>query len=265
MFDRFNRRIHYLRISVTDRCNLRCGYCMPAEGVTLVRREDILSFEEIEALVVKAVELGVDKVRLTGGEPLVRHGIVNLVRRLAGIPGVADFAMTSNGVLLKDYAVALREAGLRRLNISLDSMDAERFRRISRIGDLREVLEGIEAALQAGFERIKLNCVVEQSGEEPDARGVAEYALRHGLEVRFIRRMDLKNGQFWPISGGGGGHCESCSRLRVSSDGRIFPCLFSNISYSIRELGVEEALFRAVDNKPETGIRSDMGIHALGG
>lgn len=265
MFDRFNRRIHYLRISVTDRCNLRCGYCMPAEGVTLVRREDILSFEEIHSLVVKAVELGVDKVRLTGGEPLVRHGIVGLVRRLAGIQGIADFAMTSNGVLLKDYAVSLRESGLRRLNISLDSMDAERFRCMTRIGDLRQVLEGIDAALKAGFDCIKLNCVVERSGDEPDARGVAEYARGKGLEVRFIRRMDLKNGLFWPISGGGGGHCGSCSRLRVSSDGRIFPCLFSNISYSIREHGVEGALCRAVENKPETGLRSDVGIHALGG
>lgn len=265
MFDRFDRRIHYLRISVTDRCNLRCRYCMPAEGVVLARREEILTFEEIEALVATAVELGVDKVRLTGGEPLVRQGIVDLVGRLAVIPGLADFAMTSNGVLLKQYAQPLRAAGLRRLNISLDALDAARFREISRVGDIRQVLEGIEAAVQAGFERIKLNCVVEHSADEPDARAVAEYARRHGLELRTIRRMDLKNGHFWPIQGGGGGHCEACSRLRVSSDGRIFPCLFSNISYSIREHGAENALRLAVENKPEAGHRSDMGIHALGG
>lgn len=265
MFDRFNRRIHYLRISVTDRCNLRCGYCMPAEGVALMNRGDILSFEEIRDLTAKAVEMGIDKVRLTGGEPLVRHGILDLVRMLAGIPGIADFAMTSNGMLLGEHALPLRQAGLRRINVSLDAVDPVRFRDITRGGDVAQVIAGIDAARAAGLDPVKLNCVVNESSDEPDAREVSAFARGRGLEVRFIRKMDLDAGQFWPVSGGGGGHCHACSRLRVSSDGRIFPCLFSNVFYSIREHGVETALRLAVANKPEAGNRSDMGIHSLGG
>jgi cyclic pyranopterin phosphate synthase len=265
MFDRFNRRIHTLRISVTDRCNLNCGYCMPEEGIPFVSRDQILSFEEIRALAATAVGMGVTKVRLTGGEPLVRRGILELVRMLAGIPGIEDLCMTSNGVLLRNYALPLRLAGLRRMNISLDAVDPVRFREITGGGDVSEVLAGIEAALGAGLHPVKLNCVVTDSREEPDARAVADYAGDLGLQVRFIRRMDLKTGRFWPITGSEGGHCEICSRLRVSSDGRIFPCLFNNTYYSIREHGIETALRLAVENKPEAGNRSDMGIHALGG
>ncbi len=265
MFDRFNRRVHYLRISVTDLCNLRCGYCRPAEGVTLLDRGQILSFEEIYAVTAKAVEMGVDKVRLTGGEPLVRRGILDLVRMLAGIAGIADLAMTTNGLLLADYAAPLRAAGIRRLNISLDAVDAGRFREITRGGDVQLVFAGIKAARQAGFEVIKLNCVINESPDEPDAVAVAAFGREQGLEVRYIRTMDLKSGRFWPVIGGSGGQCDACSRLRLSSDGRIFPCLFSNTSYSIREVGVEAALRLAVENKPQSGKRSDMGIHALGG
>ena len=265
MFDRFNRRIHYLRLSVTDRCNLRCRYCMPEEGVPLMERGDILSFEEIYALTVKAVEMGIDKVRITGGEPLVRHGILDLVRMLAGITGIADLTMTTNGILLPEFAFPLRQAGIRRINISLDAMDPDRFREITRMGDINQVLAGIKAAQGAGFDQVKLNCVVDESPSETDAQAVAAFARDHGLAVRFIRRMDLKTGQFWPIAGSGGGHCETCSRLRVTSDGRIFPCLFSNTFYSIREHGIETALRLAVENKPESGKSSDIGIHALGG
>jgi len=265
MFDRFNRRIHYLRISVTDRCNLRCAYCMPAGGVALMDRASILSFEEIRDLTAKAVEMGVDKVRLTGGEPLVRHGILDLVRMLAAIPGIADFAMTTNGVLLGEFARPLREAGLRRINVSLDAIDPVRFSEITRGGDVAQVIAGVDAACAAGFAPVKLNCVVTESPDGPDAREVAAFAKGRGLEVRFIRRMDLDAGQFWPVVGGGGGHCHACSRLRVSSDGRIFPCLFSNVFYSIREHGIETALRLAVANKPEAGKRSDVGIHSLGG
>jgi cyclic pyranopterin phosphate synthase len=233
--------------------------------VVLMDRDQILSFEEIYSVTVKAVEMGVDKVRLTGGEPLVRRGILDLVRMLAGIPGIADLAMTTNGLLLAEYAVPLREAGIRRINISLDAMDPGRFREITRIGDVQQVLAGIEAARQSGFDVMKLNCVINESPDEPDAVAVAAFGREYGLEVRFIRRMDLKAGRFWPVIGGSGGHCDACSRLRLSSDGRIFPCLFSNTSYSIREYGIETALRLAVENKPQSGKRSDMGIHALGG
>jgi cyclic pyranopterin phosphate synthase len=238
---------------------------MPEEGIPFVGRDQILSFEEIRDLVAVAVGMGVTKVRLTGGEPLVRRGILDLVQMLAEIPGIKDLCMTSNGILLRDYALPLRQAGLGRINISLDTVDPARFRDITGGGDVSQVLEGIEAARNAGLQPVKLNCVVTDSPDEPDARGVANYARDCGLEVRFIRRMDLKTGQFWPIMGSDGGHCEICSRLRVSSDGRIFPCLFDNTFFSIREQGIETALRLAVENKPGAGNRSDMGIHTLGG
>lgn len=265
MFDPFHRRLHYLRISVTDRCNLRCRYCMPPEGVPKLRHVDILTFEEIHALTEKAVELGFDKIRLTGGEPLTRRGIVELVRMISSIPGIRDFAMTTNATLLSDQAVALRQAGLHRLNISLDAVDPARYREITHGGSLDQAMAGIDAAVSAGFTGTKINCVVEKSPDEPDARAVAAFGRARGLEVRFIRRMDLQAGAFWPVTGGDGGHCARCNRLRVSSDGRIFPCLFSNLSYAVRELGAETALRLAAEHKPAAGVRSDTRISTLGG
>ena len=265
MFDRFNRRISYLRLSVTDRCNLRCTYCMPAEGVRRVRHEDVLSFEEIEELTRIAVELGVDKVRLTGGEPLVRRGIAELVRMLAAIPGIADFAMTTNGVLLPRHAVALHAAGLHRINISIDTVDADRFRAITRCGNVEDTLAGIAAALAAGFRSVKLNCVVTASQDEPDARSVADYAARLGLEVRFIRKMDTGKGEFWHVIGGEGGQCAICNRLRVSSTGLVYPCLFSDLCFDVRRLGPRAALLAAVEAKPEAGQTSSNQFHFIGG
>lgn len=265
MFDRYNRRIHYLRLSVTDLCNLRCTYCMPAEGVPRVGHDQVLSFEEITELTRTAVELGVDKVRLTGGEPLVRRDILELVRMIAAIPGITDYAMTTNGVLLPRYARALREAGLHRVNISLDTVIPDRFNAITRCGQLEDTLAGIEAAMAAGFRKIKLNCVITNSPDEPDARSVADYAQRKGLEVRFIRQMDTAKGEFWQVIGGDGGHCESCSRLRVSCLGRIYPCLFSNLYYDVRELGPRAAILAAVEGKPEAGRNSNNRFNQLGG
>ena len=265
MFDRFQRSINYLRISVTDLCNLRCVYCMPVEGVALKRHEDILSFEEIEELTRVAVRLGVNKVRLTGGEPLVRRGILDLVRRLGCISGIDDFAMTTNGILLPEYAFALREAGLHRVNISLDCLDAERFRAITRCGRVDDSLAGIDAAVAAGFRQVKINCVVDESPDEPHARAVAAFGRDRGLDVRFIRKMDTDRGEFWRVFGGDGGHCESCNRLRVSSEGLVYPCLFNDLRYSVRELGAERAVRAAIEGKPASGHRSRNRFYALGG
>jgi len=264
--DRFGRRIDYLRLSVTDRCNLRCVYCMPPEGVPLVRHRDVLSFEEIVAFVRTAVESGIRKVRVTGGEPLLRRGIVHLVSMLAVIDGIDDFAMTTNGTMLREYAEALKEAGLHRLNISLDTLDPDRYREITRGGDVNRVLDGIEAALEAGFENTKLNCVVSASSSEPDAQAVRGFAERKGLQARFIRKMDIHNGEFWVVEGGTGGDCPSCNRLRLTSTGLLKPCLFSDISFSIRALGAKDALEKAVQNKPESGYRStENTFYGLGG
>jgi len=265
MYDSFKRRIHYLRISVTDRCNLRCTYCMPEEGVRIVPHASILSYEEIATLVREGVALGIDKVRLTGGEPLLRRNIVDLVAQLAAIKGIRDLAMTTNGCRLPALAVPLRKAGLHRLNISLDTLDPARFATITRGGNLAEVLAGIEAAIAAGFHPIKLNCVITASPDEPDAVAVAAFGRTRGLPVRFIRRMDTAEGHFWQVLGGEGGLCSACNRLRVSSDGRIFPCLFNDISYSVRELGAREALLVAVEKKPHAGTASKNRFYYMGG
>jgi len=265
MLDRFNREINYLRISVTDRCNLSCEYCKPEKGCILLPEEELVSFAEVVELAETAATIGFVKLRLTGGEPLMRSGIVSLVQQLAHIKGYRDFGLTTNGILLPQHAVALRKAGLHRLNISIDTLDARRFREIARSGDLEKVLAGIESALAAGFNRTKLNCVISASPDEEDARQVSAFGLKHGLEVRFIRRMDLDAGKFWPVIGGEGGHCDTCSRIRVSCDGKVYPCLFGNDYYSIRELGIRPALELAVGNKPEAGRRSDSKFYAIGG
>jgi len=265
MFDSFNRRIRTLRLSVTDKCNLRCAYCMPEDGVPLVRHEDVLSLEEMAEVARAALFLGFDKVRLTGGEPLVRRGIVELVRMIAAMDGVRDLAMTTNGTLLAGFAPKLFEAGLMRLNVSLDAVDPARYLEITRRDAVADVLAGIDAALAFGFEKVKLNCVVRESPDERDARDVAAYAAAKGLELRFIRKMDMEAGRYWPVMGGIGGDCPRCDRIRVSCEGRVYPCLFSDTFYSVRDLGAEEALARAVANKPESGRTSRKSFYEIGG
>ena len=256
MLDSFNRRINYLRISVTDKCNLRCRYCMPEEGIPLMSHDEILSFEQIVEIVKKGVELGMNKVRLTGGEPLVRKKIINLVSMIGEINGITDFAMTTNGILLKKYAKDLFLAGLHRVNISLDTLDPKRYSEITRGGNLNDVLDGIKAAGDAGLNPIKLNCVVKESSSESDARLVFEYAKKHKLEVRFIREMNISKGLFWVVEGGNGGNCNECNRLRLTCNGVVRPCLFSDCGFDIKETGIEGALVGAIKNKPEFGILS---------
>lgn len=256
MFDSYNRRIHYLRISVTDRCNLRCVYCMPERGIKKISRDEILTFEEIARIAEKSVGMGIDKIRLTGGEPLVRRDIVNLVSMISGIEGIIDFSMTTNGTLLMRFAKELKEAGLHRVNISLDTLDPVYYREITRGGNLHDVLKGIESAEKAGLTPIKLNCVVRESSDENNARQVANFAKKRGLEVRYIRCMNMEEGLFWHVEGGTGGDCGICNRLRLSSDGKIYPCLFGEKYFCVRTLDIEEALKKAVEEKPETGFRS---------
>ncbi|HET6385495.1 MAG TPA: GTP 3',8-cyclase MoaA [Armatimonadota bacterium] len=191
MIDPFGRTIDYLRVSVTDRCNFRCLYCMPAEGAVFVPREEILNFEEIAAIVGVAARLGVRKIRLTGGEPLVRRDIVELTRMVAGIPGIRDLSMTTNGSLLGELARPLYNAGLRRINISLDSLDEEICERMSRGGKLSEVLEGIDAAQRAGLDPIKLNAVVVRGLNDEEVGRLARLSVTRGLHVRFIELMPI--------------------------------------------------------------------------
>ena len=239
---------------------------MPGDGVTLIRHEDILTYDEITGFTRVAVEAGISKVRITGGEPLVRKGVTDLVAMLSGIEGLSDLSMTTNGILLADYAAGLASAGLMRVNISLDTIDPDKYSYVTRGGNIAAVFRGIAAAQEAGLRPVKINCVIKSTPDEGDARAVADYCMREGLEVRFIRQMDLASGTFSVVHGGSGGHCARCNRLRLTPEGMIKPCLFSDTGYSVRELGAKEALARALANKPEKGTVNNInGFYNIGG
>lgn len=294
MKDRYGRTIKYLRLSVTDLCNCRCVYCMGENGVPRLPHSAILSFEEIEEIVRAAVSLGVTKVRLTGGEPLVRRGIDELVRRLRGIEGVEELAMTTNGARLVEYAEALKEAGLDRLNVSLDTLDPEKFRRITRIGELCDTLDGLDAARRAGFEHIKLNTVLMGGVNDDEIAEIAALAKDGAFDVRFIELMPIGEctdwdrrrflpaervleylpkgervpsdgvAELWRPAGFRGtvglirplSHrfCADCDRIRVTADGCLKPCL-----HSAREIPLRgkhgEALVRTIAEGMQTKPR----------
>ncbi len=219
--DSFQRPIDYLRISVTDRCNLRCVYCMPAEGIDLLAHEDVLSYEEIYRVATAAAELGIKKVRVTGGEPLVRIGLSGLIEMLAQIDTIDDIALTTNGILLARYADELKVAGLRRVNISLDTLKPEKFRLITRGGDLDSVLEGIEAAGTAGLNPIKINVVVMAGSNDDELTDFACKTVDDGWHVRFIEHMpfnsEMASSSFVSVNE---------VRKRLASLGELEPCTF---------------------------------------
>jgi cyclic pyranopterin phosphate synthase len=196
LIDSFGRVHNNLRISVTDRCNIRCVYCMP-ETVAFLPRQSLLSFEEIERFVRIAAPLGIDKIRLTGGEPLVRRDLPTLVAKIAAIPGIKDIGLTTNGILLAPMARALRDAGLRRLNVSLDTMDPVKFEELTRRTGFEQVIEGILAAREAGFDPVKINAIALKGVTEEDVVPLARFARSHGLELRFIEYMPLDAGDRW--------------------------------------------------------------------
>ncbi|WP_045223461.1 GTP 3',8-cyclase MoaA [Methyloterricola oryzae] len=190
LVDRFGRQVSYLRISVTDRCDFRCIYCM-AEDMQFLPRAQILTLEEIETVASAFVALGVDKIRITGGEPLVRKGVLDLLRKLGRLEGLRELVLTTNGSHLAEMAAELREAGVKRVNISLDTLDPDRFRQMTRFGSLERVLGGIEAARQAGFDRVKLNSVILRNRNHQDVRPLVAFALSQGLDISFIEEMPL--------------------------------------------------------------------------
>ena len=200
LLDTYGRLHDNLRISVTDRCNIRCFYCMPETGSEYVDRAEILTFEEIERFVKIAVDLGVTKIRLTGGEPLVRKDLPLLIAALHKIPGIRDIAMTTNGVLLADQAQALYDAGLRRLNVHLDTLDRQRFLEITRRDDFGRVMAGLERAQALGFGPIKLNVVAVKNLIEPDIVPMARFGREHGIEIRYIEFMPLDHQSLWDRS-----------------------------------------------------------------
>jgi GTP 3',8-cyclase len=217
--DSFQRPINYLRVSVTDRCNLRCIYCMPSQGVGLMSHGDILSYEEIHSVVRAAADLGVNKIRLTGGEPLVRAGLTGLIELIARTKGIDDIALTTNGILLARDAVALKQAGLCRVNVSLDTLRPERFRQITRLGESPDqVLSGIEAARKAGLDPVKINMVVVAGVNDDEIVDFATRTINEEWNVRFIEMMPLvgSNTPFIPASE---------MRRRLEQLGLLEPCL----------------------------------------
>lgn len=201
MKDGFDREITYLRLSVTERCNLRCRYCMPEEGICKKRHQEMLTEDEMILAVKAAASLGVCKLRITGGEPLIKRNILTICKRAAGVPGIREVCVTTNGILLPALAGPLREAGVSRLNISLDTLDPEKYAYITRCGQLSEFFAGLEAALEAGFLKIKINCVLIGGFNDGEIRPLAELSLRYPVDVRFIELMPMgESGEFGPAA-----------------------------------------------------------------
>ncbi len=296
MLDYFGRQITYLRISVTDRCNYRCVYCMPPEGVHIESHDDICSYEELRDMAEAAVKCGVRKIRVTGGEPLVRRGITDFTRMLKAIPGVEELCLTTNGSLLPSLARELKESGVDRLNVSLDTLRPERFERITRLGTLSDVLDGLEAAEEAGFRRIKINCVLLGGVNDDEIPDFVNLTRDKDYQVRFIERMPMgcgaSFGTFVPasrvlelspeleeiepegvarrykIKGAKGDvglitplsheFCPECNRIRITCDGRLKPCLHSNSEIVLR--GLEG---KALEEAVRSGIMAKPEHHHL--
>lgn len=333
MKDGLGRTIDYLRISLTDRCNFRCIYCMPEDGVKLMSHEEILRVEEIAHVVRIAADLGIRSVRLTGGEPLVRLGVVDLVRDIANTPGIENVSMTTNGVLLPKMADDLKRAGLSRVNISLDTLDPEQFKYITRRGELQQTLDGIDAALEAGFDPVKINAVTVRSLNQ-DYLAFARLSVDRPLHVRFIEYMPVGESSgshgcgwgpedvvpneevleainaaarakglpelvpagddrplgwgpasYWEFPGAQGtvgfisamsNHfCSRCNRVRLTADGKLRPCLFSDMEFDIREPlraddedGVRAVFAKTLRVKPDehhNKVGTERGMSQIGG
>jgi GTP 3',8-cyclase len=263
--DSCGREIDYLRISVTDRCNLRCVYCMPAEGVELLRHDEVISFERIALVAKAAAGLGFRKIRLTGGEPLVRRGIADLVGMLAGIPGIEKLAMTTNGSRLGPLAATLREKGLQSVNVSLDTLDPLRYAALTRGGRMEEAIAGIDAALAAGLP-VKLNVVALEDSTKEDLDSLRAWAEGRGAGIQFISRYRLAEEKR-----DGGDYdrppkCGACNRLRLLANGRLRPCLHGEVSVPVDFEDIEGSIRRAVEAKPSRGhVCTDLEVGQIGG
>jgi cyclic pyranopterin phosphate synthase len=255
MFDKFNRQIDYLRISVTDRCNLRCTYCMPAEGVVLKSHHDILSYEKILEVVKEAIGLGIEKVRLTGGEPLVRKGILFLVQQLKKLPGLKELTLTTNGVLLAEMAHSLKKVGLDRINISLDTLDPGKYKELTRIGDIKDVLRGIDAVIQAGFENTKINMVIIPGFNENEVEALQAFCREKGLALQRINHYSLTDIESIDrtYTAERPSKCKHCNRIRLTADGKLKPCLFSDLEIPLDFNNLKESLINTIQGKPKSG------------
>lgn len=296
LIDNFGREISYLRVSITDRCNYRCIYCQSEKEFEFIPHQEILRFEEIVEIVQEAVNLGVTKVRITGGEPLVREGIVDFIRHLRNINKLEDISLTTNGFFLPEYAEKLKDAGLNRVNISLDSLQEEKYKKITRGGSLEKALKGIDSALKAGLLPIKINTVLIRGINDDEVEDFVRLTLERPLNIRFIEfmpsgeevinefedkfisvqeikeklikkyllnpiKISTANGpaKYYQIKGGQGTigfitalsqhFCKTCNRIRLTSEGKLRPCLFSNkeidIKKAIRNAKTDDKIIRS--------------------
>src|SRR5437879_1115989 len=246
LLDANNRPITDLRISVTDRCNFRCSYCMPLDEYAWIDKKEILTFEEIARLATLFVQLGVEKIRLTGGEPLVRQSLDRLVEKLSAIQGLKDLCLTTNGALLAEKIQSLKRAGLKRVNVSLDSLDPDKFRRITKRGDLDRVLQGIFAAKEHGLQPIKLNAVIERGVNDDDILPLVEFSREHGFAMRFIEYMDVGNSNNWTSE-------------KLVSKKEIIENIHAR--YPLREIGRDQGSAPSVDYE-FVDDRGDIGVIA---
>jgi cyclic pyranopterin phosphate synthase len=255
LLDRFNRKIDYLRISVTDRCNHRCVYCMPDEPFACRSRSEILSYEQIGSVVEVAAGMGITKVRLTGGEPLVRRDIEWLVAKLAAIEGIHELCMTTNGSLLATKAATLKRSGLSRVNISIDSLDATKYRRITRGGSLRRVLAGVDAAIEVGLTPIKINMVILDDTTEDDLEMMKAFCRQKGLQLQKIMQFSLYDRADLSrrFQTERPPQCSLCNRLRLTADGFLKPCLFSDNEVRVDFSDIAGSILMAVERKPVNG------------
>ncbi len=266
MLDRFNREITYLRISVTDKCNLRCTYCMPAEGILLKKHKEIMSFEDIVKTAEAAAALGIKKIRLTGGEPLVRKGIVDLVEMLSKVEGIEHLAMTTNGFFLDTMAKPLRKAGLNSVNISLDTLDPGRYKKITRIGEISSALRGIEAAREAGFEKIKINMVVMNDTSDEEIRDLRAFCRDRGLILQMINHYELSQEKVNAYTYDRPPKCSVCNRIRLTADGFLKPCLHSNQEIPLNMEDLQESIKKAILDKPANGqVCTNRSMVEIGG
>ncbi|UMZ73195.1 GTP 3',8-cyclase MoaA [Natranaerofaba carboxydovora] len=298
--DEYGRNIDYLRVSITDRCNLRCVYCMPADGIEKLECDELLNYEELYDIIGAGADLGLKKIRFTGGEPLVRKGFVNLVKKVNEIESINDIAITTNGILLDKYARELKDAGLNRVNISLDTLNREKFEKVTRGGNLDKVFDGIKAAKEVGLWPVKINVVVMKDFNYEEILDFVKYSHEEELEIRFIEYMPIGEGKDWKksyvsiselkkhcssfgelletSSTNGNGpakyyrfensngkigfispvskhFCDSCNRLRLTSDGKIKNCLFSEGELDLRKAvkskeEIKNVFMKAVQDKP---------------
>ena len=264
MLDSYGREIRYLRISVTDRCNLRCVYCMPPEGVVSIPHEKVLSYERMAEVAAAAARLGFDKVRLTGGEPLVRKGVGQLVSLIAAIPGIREIAMTTNGTLLAPLARDLARRGLKSVNVSIDTVDPGRFAELTRGGRLQDAFDGALAAVEAGL-RVKINGVV-MEGHEADLEAVAAWAATNGMGFQSIARYRLDQEKRDGGSYDRPPPCGRCDRLRLLVDGTLRPCLHGSGGVPVDFDDIEGSIRRAVLAKPPRGSScDDLTVAQIGG